>query len=203
MLKLPPLLGRSAFPDPLGSALEHLPPVPIPLRPPSPPCACPQGCSPGRSPPRRAPSLPDGEPPATATMRRARRSPARPAAPPSSRPRWSAPSRPTPEGGPRRCARGAAAGEAGGERLQGGGRLGGGSGTCGILSIIGDECCFLVSREEVKAFLLGGGSRRFVPVVWRGPTLHPALPPASPPQLQGSLRGAGRCLPQQPNLRRR
>lgn len=62
-----------------------------------------QGCSPGRSPRRRALSLPVNGPPAIATMRRARWSPARRGAPRSSHLRWSAPSRPTLEGGPKRC----------------------------------------------------------------------------------------------------
>lgn len=63
-----------------------------------------QGYSPGRSPWRKALSLLASEPPLTATMRRVHRSQARPAALPSSRLRWSAPSQPTLEGGPKRCA---------------------------------------------------------------------------------------------------
>lgn len=54
MLKLPPLLGRSAFPDPLGSAPEHLPPVPIPLRPPLTTLCLPAGVQSREKPPEES-----------------------------------------------------------------------------------------------------------------------------------------------------
>lgn len=202
MPKLPPLLGRSTFPDPFGSAPEHLPLVPIPLTPSLTALCLPAGVQSREKPPEESSVPARRRTPSDSHYEKSSPEPSSPRSPTVLSPEVVSTIAANPGGRPKEVRTGRLAGKGG--CLRGGGRLGDGSGTWGILSIIGDERCFLDSWEEVEAFLLGGwdpGGLR--PLYGWGQPFALLSPPASPPQLQGSLRGAGRCLPQQPNLRRR
>lgn len=175
MPKLPPLLGRSTFPDPFGSAPEHLPLVPIPLTPSLTALCLPAGVQSREKPPEESSVPARRRTPSDSHYEKSSPEPSSPRSPTVLSPEVVSTIAANPGGRPKEVRTGRLAGRGG--CLRGGGRLGDGSGTWGILSIIGDERCFLDSWEEVEAFLLGGGILEVCAHRMDGANPSPCSPP--------------------------